>query len=316
MAIPCHSFRPFANLHHGFRGHKDPQDLIIRGRYNPTPFGRAVFLVLRAIDPVIQYFILSRHAGLSWIPQWLGGALLSPTGTTSTRASINTNFLGLAPYQSLILSMSIGSMLKQNFWLVAVSQDEMPASSAVIISLFNTIMNGINALLATWTLTSVNPSAPTPAELLKSPYVSAGLILYGTGILIETISEVQRSRFKKDPRNKGKPHAGGLFGLARNINYGGYTLWRMGFATAAAGSAWGLVVGCWFFYDFTHRAIPILDRYCTKKVSNNPANPNHQMYGKQADLECSMEQTGRTLSGMYPTSSFQAFTRVTSRQGS
>lgn len=49
------------------------------------------------------------------------------------------------------------------------------------------------------------------------------------GILLELVSELQRKRFKDDPANKGKPYAGGLFSLARSINYGGYTLWRGGY---------------------------------------------------------------------------------------
>ncbi|EEB94925.1 hypothetical protein MPER_06187, partial [Moniliophthora perniciosa FA553] len=50
----------------------------------------------------------------------------------------------------------------------------------------------------------------------------------------------QRKRFKDDVRNVGKPYTGGLFGLARHINYGGYMLWRTGFAIAAEkyGIAW------------------------------------------------------------------------------
>ena len=74
------------------------------------------------------------------------------------------------------------------------------------------------------------------------------------GILLELVSELQRKRFKDDPANKGKPYAGGLFSLARSINYGGYTLWRGGYvsqygvqstpganAKAGSGSWWSCV---------------------------------------------------------------------------
>ncbi|KAI4131404.1 MAG: hypothetical protein LQ338_001231 [Usnochroma carphineum] len=241
------SSRPSANSIMATEGYQDPRDLIIRGRYNPTPFGRAVFLILRGIDPLLQYYILSRHIGISWIPRWIGGGLLPSTGTTSTLAPTHPTFFGLALYQCLVLSLAIGSTLKYNWYLVFISRDEMLASSAVIISLFNNLVNSLNPPFATWTFTSINPSASTSAELFKTRYVSASLILYITGILTESIAEIQRHRFKKGPRNKGKPYCGGLFSLARHINYEGFTIWRTGYVMAAAGPAWGLVTGCFFF---------------------------------------------------------------------
>lgn len=62
--------------------------------------------------------------------------------------------------------------------------------------------------------------------------------MYMTGLLIEALSEQQRHNWKKDPANKGKVYGAGLFRLARNINYLGYTLWRAGYATAADGWTW------------------------------------------------------------------------------
>ena len=247
---------------------KDPNDLITRGSYTPTPLGRTLFVGLRAIDPLIQYSILSHHAGISWIPGTFGGALLPTTGTKSLLHPASTGtLLDLPPYQSLLLCMSIGSMLKQSYWLLAVSKDEMPAGSAVIIALLNTVLNTLNSSLALWTLTSVNPNASNVSELLKSPYIVTGLAMYLIGIFTEVVSEIQRRNFKRDLRNKGRPYAGGLFSLARHINYAGYSLWRAGFALVAAGPAWAVVIGGWSAYDFATRAIPVLDRYCTGRVS-------------------------------------------------
>ena len=246
---------------------KDPRDLVTRGSYRPTPIGRTVFLILRGIDPIIQYFILSRHAGISWIPKYLGGALLPTSiGLRPTTAA----FFDLPPHQTLLLGMSVGSMLKQNFWLTALSRDEMHPKSAFIIAVFNTLRNGVTTALASWTLTSVNPSASTWSELFRNPSVTAGTALYAIGILLETVSEIQRSRFKADERNKGKPYSGGLFGLARHINYTGYTCWAAGFGLAAAGPALGAVLAAWSLYDFSQRAIPVLDEYCSKRVSFPP----------------------------------------------
>lgn len=163
--------------------------------------------------------------------------------------------------------MSVGSMLKQSYWLLAISKDEMPAGSAVIIALVNTVLNSLNCSLALWTFTSVNPKASTVSELFRSPYIATGLTMYLIGIVTETVSEIQRRNFKRDERNKGKPYAGGLFSLARHVNYTGYSLWRAGFAMVAAGPAWAVVIGGWSVYDFSTRAIPVLDRYCSGRVS-------------------------------------------------
>ncbi|KAE9393190.1 hypothetical protein BT96DRAFT_1052407 [Gymnopus androsaceus JB14] len=76
---------------------------------------------------------------------------------------------------------------------------------------------------------------------------------------------MQRLSFKRDARNKGQVYTGGLFGLARHINYGGYVLWRAGFATAAAGC--GLVIAGFFTFDFLKRGILELDEYCGKRYA-------------------------------------------------
>ena len=244
--------------------------MITRGFYRPTPLGRTLFFILRALDAFIQYNILSRHTGISWIPERLGGSLLPATGlSTIGLRPANAAFLDLPPYQTLLLGMSVGSMLKQNFWLTAISQEEMNAGPAVAISVYNTLLNSLNSTLALWTLTSVNPAVNTQTwgELFQNPWIVAGTVLYVTGILTETISEVQRYRFKQDERNKGKPYSGGLFNLARHINYTGYTLWRTGFGAAAAGLVWGAVLASWFLFDFSQRAIPALDKYCSNRVS-------------------------------------------------
>lgn len=84
--------------------------------------------------------------------------------------------------------------------------------------------------------------------------------------MIESAAEIQRRAFKRDLRNAGKPFSGGLFGMARNINYGGHVLWKMGNALAAGGWLWGFLVGGGHLYDFVTRGVPVLDGYCAMKV--------------------------------------------------
>ncbi|KAJ4181592.1 hypothetical protein NW759_017174 [Fusarium solani] len=149
--------------------------------------------------------------------------------------------------------------------MLYVSEQDTPPSSAFSIAFFNTVFNSFNTIFSLWTATSQAPSLGPEESVLQSPAIMVGAGLYLTGILIEFVSELQRTLFKKNPANKGKPYSGGLFALARHINYGGYTIWRSAYAFTAAGWPWGLVVFSFFFYDFASRGVPVLDQYLSDR---------------------------------------------------
>lgn len=62
---------------------------------------------------------------------------------------------------------------------------------------------------------------PSPLDLFDLAAVC--FFLLGSGL--NTGSEMQRKSFKADPRNQGRLYTGGLFRLARHINYFGDALW-------------------------------------------------------------------------------------------
>ena len=183
----------------------------------------------------------------------------------------------------------------------------MKPAAAVAISALNTFLNTANTLLSIWIVTSaaptnIAPSASVGEVLLSSPGLAAGVSLFAVGIATELFSEFQRKWFKSRPENKGKPYGGGLWSLATNINYGGYTLWRTGYALAAAGPAWGLAVGGFSAYDFASRAIPVLDRYCTDKVRSFEDSRNTSVCRANRCVLCSMASRGSRSSNVHPTS--------------
>ncbi|KAK4999696.1 hypothetical protein LTR60_007560, partial [Cryomyces antarcticus] len=237
---------------------RDKNDRIQRGVYRPSPLGTGLFLGLRALDPFFQYQILAHGVGSSIIHK-LGGQTLPQGPPLVTNSFIDQ--LGLSPYRLVLLTMAIGSTVKQNYWLVGISNEELPPGTAVGVSAFNTIMNSLNTLLFTCSLIS----ASVNGEHFPQTPLLVGTGLYAAGIIIETLSEQQRKWFKQDPANKGRCYQGGLFALSRHINYFGYTLWRTGFAVAAAGWTWGAIVAAFFAYDFNARGIPVLDAYCEKR---------------------------------------------------
>jgi len=98
------------------------------------------------------------------------------------------------------------------------------------------------------------------------PSLSLEAFAYLLGSALGLISKIQRKNFKDNPRNSGKPYTGGLFSLARHINYGGYTLMRSAYAFTTGGTIPPVVVGAFFAVDFGFRGIPVLDDYCTNRV--------------------------------------------------
>lgn len=236
-------------------------DFINRGSKNNNILGTAAFFGTRVADPFLQYQILGNDLGGSLI-QRLGGSTL-PKGPPLITNTTLDNIVGLSPYRSILLAMSVGSMVKQNIHLLGIMQEEMSPVQGAAVGTFNAVMNSLNSLLFVCSQTSASVNGE---HFPQSPLI-VGASMYAIGLSVELASELQRAAFKRDPANKGKVYEGGLFGLSRHINYFGYTMWRTGYALAAGGWVWGAVVGSWFTYDFTQRAIPVLNDYLQSRVS-------------------------------------------------
>lgn len=234
----------------------------------PSPLGTSIFVGLRAADTVLQYSILQRGWG-SQVIESLGGSVI-PFATPRDPALA---YFGLSPYPAIISALALGASTKHVAWILGISEQEMKPVGALIIGVFHAVGNTLNTMFSLWTLTSAAPQMATQSASIKdvitsSPTLMLGLGLYTLGIVTEFASEVDRKRFKAKPENKGKPYGGGLWSWATNINYGGYTLWRTGYAVSAAGLPWGLAVGALSSYKFITSIIPSMDRYCTEKYGD------------------------------------------------
>lgn len=237
-------------------------DLIDRSKKGRNWAGALTFVGGRALDPFLQYNILSNGRATTPIT-WLKGGVLPRGPPLITNIPFLDNAVGLSPYRSILLGMSVTSMLKQNFWVLFIGREEMSAQPAALVGVLNAVFNSLNSLF----FVCAQTSASVNGEHFPQTPLLVGCALFGTGIFLEWVSEVQRSAFKSKPENQGKLYAGGLFSLSRHINYFGYTLWRAGYALAAGGWVWGGLVGGLFAYDFTNRAIPVLQKYSEEKVS-------------------------------------------------
>ncbi|KAK9481910.1 fungal-specific transcription factor domain family protein [Lipomyces starkeyi] len=223
-----------------------------------SPLGTTIFVGLRVADVLWQYTII--HSG------W-GSKLIELLGGSSIDIDrvLDSSNGQLQPYYKLVIFMSLCCCLKQIVTLLFISEQEMPPISAVIIAAVNTIINSLNSIMSLWLFSSRAPTSERWFDILHSPSVAIGVGAYLVGLMTELISELQRKAFKRTLANKGKPYGGGLFSLATNINYGGYTVWRAGYALATGSLPWGILTFSFFFYDFSTRGVPVLDRYLTER---------------------------------------------------
>ena len=87
-----------------------------------------------------------------------------------------------------------------------------------------------------------------------------GILLFIIGSYLNTYSEFQRRRFKKDPNNTGKLYTLGLFQFSRHINYFGDICWVIGWAIVTH-NIWSIFIPILLTLGFIFLFIPELSRY-------------------------------------------------------
>lgn len=235
-------------------------EFLRRGCYASNPLGTATFIGLRSLDPYLQYQILTHGSAI--VPK------LGPTALPSLGASSLANL----PLPSrFLVAMSAGSTIKQVFWLLYLSKEEFVPPTAIAVSIYNSLVNSVMSLLLVTAASSAALSTPLVRIPGTTQPVSLPIILgtamYAVGIATETVAELQRKRFKDDPANKGKVCTRGLWGWARHVNYGAYTVWHIGYALAAGSWPAAALVAVWHGWYFVKMSIPELDDYMEGRYS-------------------------------------------------
>ncbi|CAM2718889.1 unnamed protein product [Rotaria socialis] len=216
-------------------------NLFDRSEKDSSPLSRVVFSFLRAVDPYLQYLLLFQGYG----PQILSkaGIVAVPAGPTGTA----------------LVAMAAGCAVKQIINMTFILEAKIPYSGVILICIYNTVLNSA---------ASLSSFIYGPSDQLGTlQYV--GISMFTVGIFTELISEIQRKQFKDKPENKGKVFTGGLFSLARHINYGGYTLWRTGIALTSGNYWLAALQFTWHMLDFTKRAVPELGDYCRNRYGED-----------------------------------------------
>ena len=217
---------------------KPGKNLFDRSDKTSGPVGRFVFCFFRAVDPYLQYLLLFNGYGHQILSQVVGIDSF-PSG----------------PKGTALVAMAVGCALKQIINMTYILEAKIPIPASVVICIYNTVLNslaGLSSLIY-----------PPSNELGTLQYV--GISMFTVGLLTELISELQRKSFKDNPANQGKLYTGGLFSLARHINYGGYTLWRTGIALTSGNYWLAALQFTWHMVDFTKRGAPELGAYCSNR---------------------------------------------------
>lgn len=211
--------------------------LFDRSDKTSSALSRFVFCALRAVDPYLQYLLIFNGYGYQ---------ILSKAGINSIPAG---------PKGTALVAMAAACALKQIINITYILEVKVPVPASVMIGIYNTILNSLAAL----------SSLVYPPSYELGPVQYVGISLFTVGLLTELVSELQRKAFKDNPANQGKLYTGGLFSLARHINYGGYTLWRTGLALTSGNYWLAALQFTWHMVDFTKRGAPELGNYCQKK---------------------------------------------------
>ncbi len=93
-------------------------------------------------------------------------------------------------------------------------------------------------------------------------YLAGAMFLLGS--YLNTGSELQRKKFKDNPKNKGKLHTQGLFRLVRHPNYLGDSLWVSGWAMMTR-NWWAGLIALACISGFVLGFIPQLSAYLASR---------------------------------------------------
>ncbi|KAL2144469.1 hypothetical protein VTI28DRAFT_9044 [Corynascus sepedonium] len=237
------------------------KDFVPRGNKSSSPFNTSLYLGLRALDCYWQYMVLSQGYG-SYLIRLLRGTVIPTAAVTDTGVEL-IDKIGLSGFRLVLLLMNVLAAAKHFWFVLNVAEEAWTLPGAIIVGLDNIFFDTLNNFLFLCAATSA--ASHTSGETLANPYLLAGFALFVIGIGLECVCEVDRKLFKADKKNKGKPYTAGLFAVVRHPNYAAFTVWRAGLAVATSGITAGLVIATFFTWDFSNRAVPALDEYCSKR---------------------------------------------------
>jgi len=196
-----------------------------------------------------RVFWQAYHFLLVWLVYWL----LFDQGLPTISGWIGQSWTpGDFTRRILILLTSVSLFLRwglTNFYLLKRS---MPWIEILVVCLELSLIHGAYAILGGRTA--------GPVGIMES--IGVGLFVMGS--YLNTGSELQRARWKRNPEIKGRIYDQGLFRYSMHINYFGDVVWSAGMALIS-GSLWFFLVPCYMCCGFLFLHIPRLDRHLKER---------------------------------------------------
>ena len=116
-----------------------------------------------------------------------------------------------------------------------------------------------------------------------TPLTIVGTLVWGSGLVVETLADMQKYRFKQDPKNKGQWIALGLWKYSRHPNYFGEMLCWWGIFVFSLpfqeGISFLTVLGPLFitFILLFVSGIPLLEKKYDERYKNNKQYQKYKM---------------------------------------
>lgn len=152
----------------------------------------------------------------------------------------------------LLLAMALVYFIRLCFTTFYLLRRSVGWGEAFIVGLFSFSFHIAFTLLGGTEAANIGPV----------DYGAIGLYLLGS--YLNTGSELQRHRWKRNPAHRGKLYTGGLFRYSQHINYFGDMLLFSGWALATR-NPWAFLIPLLMTLGFVFRHIPALDRHLQQK---------------------------------------------------
>jgi len=212
----------------------------LHGQYDRVIAPRLfVTLVHLAAVSVVAWLLLG--GGLQAVAAWCGSAW--PLASSARRW--------------LLLACGLVYFMRVSITIFYLMQRKMGWGEAAIIGGWVAFIHILFAYFG-----GTNPT------ILRPAVATLALILYVSGSMLNTGSELQRKWWKGHLENKGRLYTQGLFRYAMHINYFGDELLFTGYALLT-GVAWALIVPTVMLAGFVLFNIPELDRHLRKHYGDD-----------------------------------------------
>ncbi|OAK95134.1 hypothetical protein IQ06DRAFT_297995 [Phaeosphaeriaceae sp. SRC1lsM3a] len=156
----------------------------------------------------------------------------------------------------VFLGMTVVLVFKQAIWAFYISREHMTMRFAFFGVVADFFYEGISALVFRFAL--LNPS-------WRPSFLYAGAVIHLVAAAVELGAEIERKRFKDDPKNKGKLCTSGPWRVVRHPNFAMNVVYGAAYGFATGGLLYVGMPIAMYMGNFVTNAIPPKETYLKGK---------------------------------------------------